>query len=154
MLIDTTPLLTLSEHTVLAERHEILFHDGTTVGLHQVISNGLPSMFLRCLVHDDVHAMLFDLRQLSRSLGIELQACPARDQRGLVFMTLRLKYHSAAEFAGAVVCVVQAAALLPREPRQRQLQFVSGTSHSEQWLPDAGNRRYWGIPLSSEGSMA
>lgn len=121
MLTDATPLLKLGEYTVLAERHEILFHDDSTVGLHQVMHAGVPSLYLRCLVHDDMHAMLFDLRDLSRSLAAELPACPARDQRGLVFMTFRLRYRSAAEFAGAVVAVVRAAALLHREPIQQTL---------------------------------
>ena len=120
MRIEATPMLQLGDYTILQERTEVLFRDDSTIGLHQVMRAGVPALFLRCLVQDELHALVFDLRDLCHSLGAELPVCPARDVQGVVFMTLRLKYASAAEFRGAVIGVVKAAALLPA---REQLQL-------------------------------
>lgn len=112
MLIDTTPLATAGAYTVLAERHEVLFRDGSSIGLHQVLQRGAPCVYLRALVQDKLHAMVFDVRDVARALAAELPITPTRDLRGLVAITLRHSYPTANALAAEVMGVVLACALL------------------------------------------
>lgn len=137
MLIDTTPLLRIGKYTVLAERHEVLFRDDSIVGLHQVLHDGVPSVYLRCFVHDSLHALIFDVRHLAGSLAAEIPSCPARDLQGLVCFTMRLRFASATEFAGAVIGVTQAAALINQASQQLLLDG------------DPQERRYWPARLDA-----
>jgi hypothetical protein len=121
MLIDTKPLCHAGSFTILQERHEVLFMDDTTVGLHLVTQRGAPNVYLRALVHSGINAMVFDVRDVASSLGEELPITPTRDLRGLVSLTLRHRYTTATEFAAAVMSVTLACALLgddaPPTPR-------------------------------------
>jgi hypothetical protein len=83
---------------VLAQRHEVMWRDGTTVTLHPVQANGLPMLALRAVALPGGQLLLVDLARLVRRLDAELRACPARDVPGHVFFTLRQAYGSAVSF--------------------------------------------------------
>lgn len=87
---------------VQAQRHEVMWRDGTAVHLHPVHAHGLPMLTLRALACPDGKLQLFDLARLVRHLDGELRTTPARDVPGLVFFTLRQAYGSAAQFAADV----------------------------------------------------
>ena len=106
---------------ILQQRHEVLFYDGTAIGLHQVEQHGLVSHYLRCLVSEGLHAIMFDLRDLASELGAGLPRCLARDVESLVAITLRQKYSTASELAAAVFGVSRLAVLLP-EPDGKHAQ--------------------------------
>lgn len=91
------------DYAVLGQRHEVMFADGQAVGLHPVQLRGVPQMFLRCLVHDELHCIVFDLRDLVPALDAELRATHERDVPGLVFYTLRGAFSTAAAFRGRVL---------------------------------------------------
>lgn len=106
MLIDTRIIARQSADAgsleVLAQRHEIMFRDGSAVHLHPVQRNGLPMLTLRALAAPGGHLQLVDLARLVRQLDAELRVTQARDVPGHVFFTLRQAYASAALFAAAV----------------------------------------------------
>lgn len=84
---------------VLAQRHEVMWPDGTAVQLHPVYANSLPMLTLRALALPDGRLLVFDLAHLVRRLDGELRACPTRDLAGHVFYTLRQAYRSAGQFS-------------------------------------------------------
>lgn len=83
---------------VLAQRHEVMWRDGTSVTLHPIQSHGLPMAMLRALAQPGGLLLLVDLSKLVPRLGADLPASPARDVPGLVFYTLRQAYGSAPAF--------------------------------------------------------
>lgn len=87
---------------VLAQRHEIMFRDGTAVVLHPVQAHGLPMLTLRALQRPDGSLQLVDLARLVRRLDGELRTTPPRDIPGLVFFTLREVYPGATLFVADV----------------------------------------------------
>lgn len=143
MPIDTTPLHTIGAYLVLAERHEVQFRDGSTVGLHLVHHHGHPALFLRCFVHDDLHALVFDLRSSASALAAEMLLQHERDIPGLVMFTLRGKYATKAEFAAAAMANVIAAKVLDMPTKQQQIAFTSGDA--DFFNPEAQDRRYWPV---------
>lgn len=146
-LPDHAPIATIGPYTIIAERHEVLFRDDTTVGLHQVIENGTISRYLRCVFHGELHALIVDVRDLARSLAAELPIAQDRDVQGLVCITFRLRYSTAAEFLAAAVAMVRSAALVERQPQQRALCFLS--SGPVDGLQASAERRYWAAPITS-----
>lgn len=142
MLIDTTPLVTIGQHTVITEQHDVLFKDGTTVGLHYVQNNGHPAMYLRCLVHDHLHAVLLDVRDLAPALAAELPLAQPHDVPGLVLYTMRGRYSGAAEFTAAAIKQLRASAVLEGMPRH-QLPLAFGAERTAPYCrPDLEDRRY------------
>jgi hypothetical protein len=107
MLIDTRIIARQSAGAgslqVLAQRHEIMWRDGTAVVLHPVQANALPMLTLRALALPGGQLLLVDLAKLVRRLDAELRTCPARDVPGHVFYTLRSAYGSAAAFTADAV---------------------------------------------------
>jgi hypothetical protein len=83
---------------VLAQRHEVMWRDGTTVHLHPVHRHGLPMLTLRALAMPGGYLVLVDLAHLVRALDGDLRATPERDVPGHVFFTLRQAYASATLF--------------------------------------------------------
>lgn len=83
---------------VLAQRHEVMWRDGTSVTLHPIQAHGLPMAMLRAVALPCGQLLLVDLAKLVARLGAELPATPARDVPGLVFFTLRQTYGSAPAF--------------------------------------------------------
>ena len=106
MLIDTRIIARQSAEAgaleVLAQRHEIMFRDGSAVHLHPVQRHGLPVLTLRALAAPGGHLQLVDLAQLVRRLDAELRVTQARDVPGHVFFTLRQAYASAPLFLADV----------------------------------------------------
>lgn len=87
-------LATLPDAIVAAQRFEILFRDGTTVGLHLVWKNGAPVPHLRALPYGE-SLIVFDLNTISEQLVRELAYTSSRDVPGLVFYTLRQLFATA-----------------------------------------------------------
>lgn len=142
-LIDTTVLHTIGAYTVLAEHNQVLFRDGSTIGLHLVHHHGHPAMFLRAFVHDDLHALVFDLRSSARALAAEMLLLHERDIPGLVLFTLRAKYEGKTEFAAGAMANVIVAKLLNGMPtRQPRLDF-DDADEAEYINPVAQDLRYW-----------
>lgn len=98
MLSDNRIIARIGAHDVLAQRHEVMFRDGTAVWLHLVHRAGLPHLTLRTLATDSGCHLLFDLAQLQRQLDGELRLALQRDHPGFVLCSMRQKYASKAEF--------------------------------------------------------
>jgi hypothetical protein len=88
--------------TVLAQRHEVMFHDGLAVGLHPVASDGQVQTFLRAVHADGLRWVLFDLRHVPGELHDDLLRLQPRDHIGAVFYTLRLQYRTRKAFVDAL----------------------------------------------------
>ena len=98
MLADTRIIQRIGSHEIQAQRHEVMFHDGTAVWLHQVRRAGIPHLTLRALATDSGCLLLFDLTALDRQLDADLRVAPDRDRPGYVLHTMRLKYATKAAF--------------------------------------------------------
>lgn len=83
------------EHTVGAQRYEVMFRDGTHVTLHPVFEAGAPVLFLRALRLPKNVTIVFDVRQLVRQLGEDLCMAAPRDVPGLVYYSLRHAFATA-----------------------------------------------------------
>jgi hypothetical protein len=104
MLPDTNIISTpLGRHTVQGQRFEIMFPDGSTLGLHPVLHDGTPQMFLRALRHGPAMLIVFDLRDVCKALDAEIRKTATRDVPGLVFYTLRAVYDTANECAAVMM---------------------------------------------------
>jgi hypothetical protein len=90
-------------YTVAAQRYEVMFKDGTTVGLFVVWQRGAPQMMLRAIQFSEQLIFVFKLDGVCPGLEASLRELPARDQHGTVFYTLRGSFPNAAEFKAAVV---------------------------------------------------
>lgn len=106
--MSTYPAHTLTPLRVLPARHEIMWRDGTTLGLHPVAGPAGTEMFLRA-VHGPGGCTVFDLRRLSEGAQLEtdLKTLQPRDHPGCIFFSLRLAYRTAA----ACLQAIQASAL-------------------------------------------
>lgn len=104
MLADTR-LITNAQgrHQAQAQRFEIMFADGSTIGLHPVIKDGQPSMFLRCLRQGAMHLVVFDLRDVNTKMDEEIRKTHQRDVPGLVFYTLRQQFTTASQAAAKMI---------------------------------------------------
>lgn len=87
---------------VLAQRAEVMWPNGSAVGLHAIRLNGIDAFYLRA-VHHTGHWIVFDLRLTSPELGPELGKLPRRDAAAAVFTSLRRHFSCAEEFLGAAV---------------------------------------------------
>lgn len=104
---------------IAAQRYEIMFKDGTSIGLHQVWVNGAPVRLLRALRQGDLY-LVFDLGKLSPQLARDLPPSPDRDVVGTIFFTLRQAFKTADDCMLAIHAVhrkaVPASALLSNLP--------------------------------------
>lgn len=99
MFADTRIIHRHGGYEVLAHRQIINWPKGDTIGLHRVRFNGHDDMFLRALQHDDLHWIVFDLRDVTpRGFEADVKAQPREDFDGMVLYTLRLGYSDAEEF--------------------------------------------------------
>lgn len=89
-----TVLAAAGRLAITPQRYEIMFKDGTSIGLHRVYQGGTPVTLLRALRYGD-SLIVFDLSQLCRELASELPQAAARDVHGLIFYTLRSRFSSA-----------------------------------------------------------
>lgn len=110
------------EFTVLAQRHEVMFHDGLALGLHPVASQGQVQVFLRAVHADGLRWVLFDLRHVPGELHDDLLRLQPRDHIGAVFYTLRLQYRTRKAFVDALeqlaVRTWWRSAAVPTQPAQ------------------------------------
>ena len=90
-----------------AQRHEVMFHDGSAVHLHLVTAAApQPDAFLRALRQEGLRWLVVDLREvLGPHHGAELEKDVLRllpcDTPGVVFYTLRAAFVHAAAFVTA-----------------------------------------------------
>ena len=82
---------------VLAQRHEVMWPDGTALALHPVQQNGHDSLFHRAVVTPGGLTIVFDLREVCPPLASELPATPPRDVIGTVYYRLRQTLPTAGE---------------------------------------------------------
>ena len=87
--------------TIATARHEIMWRDGSAVGVHPVLRDGVPEMYLRALPGHP--AIVIDLRRVAPGIEQDMAPAPHRDRAGVVFYTLRHRYRNAREFFDAAV---------------------------------------------------
>lgn len=96
MLMTDTHIIQRHEKlAVHAQRHEVMFKDGTSLALHPVSVQGTPQMFLRAVHHASGLWLVFDLRALDKDIEAEVLRLHSRDTPGVIFYTLRRYYCSA-----------------------------------------------------------
>jgi hypothetical protein len=93
---DMLETITPSAMEIAGQRYEILFQDGTAIGLHQVWQHGAPVRLLRALRTAST-LIVFDLSDLVSELDHDLAMANPRDIPGLVFYSLRGKFKTADE---------------------------------------------------------
>lgn len=98
---------------VLAARAEVLFRDGSRIGLHPVAAAGMPMLFLRAIRGasgvDGPHWTVFDLRHLGApEIEADLLRAEQRDRQGVIYFTLRGLFPSATAFTAAALACAQA----------------------------------------------
>lgn len=74
---------------VLAEHHRVDFRDTTFATLHQVLAHGHPDTYLRAVLDQHQHWIVFDTRRLARSIGYDVPLLPRNDAPGCIAFTLR-----------------------------------------------------------------
>ena len=100
-LQDNRVIQTHGDYTVLAQRFEVMFHDGSTVGLHPVVLAGETQMFLRAVQTQGLMWSIFDVRAFGREVEDDIKRGGARDAPGVVFFTLRQRFINANAFLAA-----------------------------------------------------
>lgn len=136
-LTDSSIIHREGDREVLAQRHEVMWPDGTAVNLHPVRVAGVPDTYLRALQLDAQCWVIFDLRRVARQLGEDIARSPARDAIGLVFYTLRQAYPSAGYFRQAV--------LVRADQAVRPVRFHATTGSADFLKPDTHDRRVWPV---------
>jgi hypothetical protein len=86
---------------VLSVRHEVVWPDGRTVGLHPVRVAGETSLLFRAL-HRSSHWVLFSLQQITPLDIEELKTANKRDQPGTVIYALRKRFVNVDAFLAKV----------------------------------------------------
>lgn len=124
-LQDHTVIHRHGHYEVLRRSHVVTWPTGRSIGLHLVNVDGYLAPYLRCLLDDSLHAIVFDLRDLCKELDAEVRSTHARDVQGLIEYTLR------ARFADAPICVTKIsinlrAAWLFAAPAPRHITTWSG----------------------------
>lgn len=71
-------------YRILGARHEIMFRDGSAIGLHLVQGIGVPELLLRA-VRVDFDWLVFDLRHVVKAdIEGDMKRLEARDRVGVV----------------------------------------------------------------------
>lgn len=100
-LQDNRVIQTHGDYTVLAQRFEVMFRDGSAVGLHPVTLGGEQQMFLCAVQTQGLMWSIFDVREFGRELEDDIKRCGPRDTPGVVFFTLRQRFLNASGFLAA-----------------------------------------------------
>lgn len=87
---------------VLAQRHEVMFRDGSAVHLHPVLQGDVPMPMHRALHHEGLRWIVLDLRQHGSEIEHDLSSTAERDAPGIVFYTLRQMHPAARHFTDRV----------------------------------------------------
>jgi hypothetical protein len=98
MLTDSRIIHRFGPFEIQAQRHEILWNDGTSVALHPIKHFGSDSLFHRAIVMPAGLRIVFDIRKACPQLDRDLRLCLPRDVPGTVFYTMRQTFKTAAEF--------------------------------------------------------
>lgn len=110
MLTDTHIIQRQGGYEVLARRQVITWPTGCSIDLHRVRSYGYDDLFLRAVRHDELHWVVFDLRDLTPpSFEADVKAQPRHDLDGMVLYSLRLGYGTSAEFLSKALANFRAA---------------------------------------------
>ena len=114
MLTDTTIIHRHGAFEVVAQRHEVLWKDGSAVVLHPVRvvdaqGNSFEDTFLRAFQLQGLHWIVFDLRKCAPLLDADMRQHLPRDLPGIVFHTLRMRFPNAASFSLAAAANFKAA---------------------------------------------
>jgi hypothetical protein len=119
-LQDDTRIIQRHEQlAVHAQRHEVMFKDGTSLALHPVSAHGTPQMFLRAVQHESGLWLVFDLRHLDKEIESEVLRLHSRDTPGVVFYTLRRYY------TNATACLAGVLAQHTTSWQQQQVQELA-----------------------------
>jgi len=102
-LPDTRAIAHSDRYTVQAQRCEVMFRDGSAIGLHPVAVDGYLHHFLRATRHEGLAWVIFDVRHLASEIELDMKRLEARDHPGLVFYTLRGLYHAGDAFRTALL---------------------------------------------------
>lgn len=142
MLTDTRIIHRHGGYEVLAHCQAINWPNGDTIGLHTVRFNGHDDMFLRATRHDDLHWIVFDLRDVTpRSFEQDVKSQPRRDTDGMVLFTLRQGYSCADQFLAKALAIFKAAWFADDQPA---LNFVFSSGAAD-LLGDNSDRRFWPV---------
>lgn len=109
MLTDTRIIQRHGSHQVMGQRYEVMWHNGTTIGLHAVNDCGVQHAYLRAIEHAPLHWIVVDLRDLSPELAKDIPRLPHRDAIGCIFHQLRADYANASAFKCAALQKFKAA---------------------------------------------
>lgn len=91
----TTVAIGSTRFCVLSSRHEVMFRDGTMLGLHMVTGLHGPELLLRAL-RTSTDWIVFDLRHVAGpEIEDDLKRLDKRDRPGCVMYTLRGAFPSA-----------------------------------------------------------
>ena len=97
MLIDSRIIHCHARTDVLAQRHAVMWPDGSSLWLHTVRLSGDDAPLLRALQVDGTWALL-DLSRALPTLADDMRVQPKRDGVGLVYYALRARWSNAAAF--------------------------------------------------------
>lgn len=98
-LIDLNTLRRKGRFTILSQSQELQLKDGSLTRLHLVLEGSTtePSRFLRAIASDIAGTFIFDVRDLAKSLDLDIRQLPKRDSLGVVTLTLRQRYATLAD---------------------------------------------------------
>jgi len=91
------------QFNVTAQRHEVMFKDGSAVTLHPVFDRDTPCQYHRGLQLPKGVTLVVDLRRLSRSIAGDLCLAQPRDVPGIVFFEMRKQFGTAQAFTAEAV---------------------------------------------------
>lgn len=94
MLIDTRIIHQHDRTDVLAQRHEVMFRDGSSLHLHLVRQHDIEAPLLRAVQIDGTWCLL-DFQRALPGLAEDILSQHRRDAQGLVWFTLRGRWGSA-----------------------------------------------------------
>ena len=79
---------------VLHHKQEIMFRDGSAVNLHEVHIRGCYSVYLRAAKFAGSDWLVFDLRNIAKSLCAMADGMQTREVAGVIFQTLRMAFRT------------------------------------------------------------
>lgn len=97
---------------VAPNAHQILFRDGSSIGLHRVFQHGTPLNLLRAVEFADTF-IVFDMDCMDAELGKDLRSAPDRDVPGLVFYGLRSRFANRDELLARALNRARKAIVVP-----------------------------------------
>ena len=146
MLTDSTIILRHGARSVIKQRAEVLWNDGSRVWLHRVVLHGFESLVERAIDNADGRFRILDITKLVPSLDEELRHTHERDVTGLVFYTLRHKFSGASEFRAAAAHFGELTERVPPAPGSVQahvMRYEIGELEQLSAAEAAALKRHW-----------